>query len=184
MPFDSATAHTDTAAGPHADETQAITGQKQASTQFQQGVSGNPAGRPPGTLNRRTRMRAQMLAEMLAPHLERAVNVLLVKMEAGNGWAVREILRHFQGPKGTVQLDLPEINSPADLGTVIDALLEAVAAGQLPPKDAAILTRVVLDRARVVFGFQPRAAMAARRRQAESQAAQAVGAASAARRAA
>jgi hypothetical protein len=106
---------------------------------FARGVSGNPAGRPPGTRNRATEL-AQALFDGEAEALARKCVELALE---GDRAALRLCLERLvpRRPRA-VALDLPAIGSTADLAPAIAAIAQAVAAGGLTPYDGAELARI------------------------------------------
>ena len=108
---------------------------------FPPGVSGNPAGRLPGTRNRAT-MAAEALLDGEAEALtRRAVELAL----AGDGMALRLCLERIIPPRRgrPVQLGLPPVRGAADLGGTMAAITNAAGQGAITPGEAAELARVV-----------------------------------------
>jgi hypothetical protein len=112
---------------------------------FALGVSGNPAGKRKGTRNRAT-----VLAEVLAADESGAIaRVVIDKALAGDGVAARFLLG-LMVPKlrsRTIELDLPECDSPDDIVAAFDVTVAAMAAGEITPDEALTVSRV-LDRRR------------------------------------
>jgi hypothetical protein len=106
---------------------------------FATGVSGNPAGRPPGTRNRATEI-AQALLDGEAEALARKCVELALD---GDRAALKLCLERLvpRRPRA-VALDLPAIASAADLAPAIAAIARGVAAGGLTPYDGAELARI------------------------------------------
>jgi hypothetical protein len=102
-------------------------------------VSGNPAGRPPGTRNHATEI-AQALLDGEAEALTRKCVELALD---GDRAALKLCLERLvpRRPRA-VALDLPQIASTADLAPAIAAIAHAVAAGGLTPYDGAELARI------------------------------------------
>jgi len=106
---------------------------------FARGVSGNPAGRPPGSRNRATEI-AQALFDGEAEALTRKCVELALE---GDRVALKlGIERLVPRRPRAVALDLPRIASVADLAPAIAAIAHAVAAGGLTPYDGAELARI------------------------------------------
>src|SRR4051812_42108725 len=97
---------------------------------FQPGMSGNPAGKKPGTRNHAT-----LLREALADGEAHAMARKLIELAlAGNLAALRYCLDRIDPVRrGTIELDLPE---DANLGDVLDATLQGVVSGEIPPREA------------------------------------------------
>lgn len=66
---------------------------------FMPGQSGNPTGRPRGSAK---------LRELLSPELEPTVDKLLAARDAGEQWAIQEVLNRIGGK--------PTVGSPGDEG--------------------------------------------------------------------
>ena len=106
---------------------------------FEKGVSGNPAGRPPGSRNRGTEI-AQALLDGEAEALARKCIELALD---GDRISLKFCLERLvpRRPRA-VALDLPVIASTADLAPAIAAIAQAVATGGLTPYDGAELARI------------------------------------------
>jgi hypothetical protein len=117
------------------------TPKKQRGRPFEKGRSGNPEGRPAGTLNKATRA-AQALLDGEAEALTRkAVEMAL----AGNPVALRLCLERLVPPRKErpVDVNLPAVGSVADLAQVTAALIDAAARGELTPGEAQALGGLV-----------------------------------------
>jgi hypothetical protein len=121
---------------------------RDAAGRFVPGTSGNPAGKKPGTRNRRT-----VLAEALWDGEDTAVaRVVIDKALAGDAVAARFLLGLINPkPRGrAIELDLPETARAGDIVAVFDATLAAMAAGEITPDEALIVTRVLDGRRRAL----------------------------------
>jgi hypothetical protein len=106
---------------------------------FAKGVSGNPAGRPPGSRNRAGEI-AQALLDGEAEALTRRCVELALD---GDRVALKLCLERLVPRRSrAVALDLPAIASTADLAPAIATIAHAVAAGDLTPYDGAELARI------------------------------------------
>ncbi len=108
---------------------------------FQPGQSGNPSGRPRGSLNRAT-LAAQTLLDGEAEKLTRkAVEMAL----AGDPTALRICLDRILPPRRDrpVSIDLPEITDAADAATAFSAIIKATASGELTPTEAKSLSDMI-----------------------------------------
>jgi hypothetical protein len=115
---------------------------------FLPGTSGNPAGKRPGTRNRKT-----VLAEALRDGEDTSVaRVVIDKALAGDGVAARFLLGLLSPkPRGrTIELDLPEDARAGDILAAFDATLAAMAAGEITPDEALIVTKVLDGRRRAL----------------------------------
>lgn len=101
---------------------------------FQPGESGNPAGKPKGCRSRAT-LAAQALIEGQADELVKKAIALAL---AGDGPVLRAMLDRLCPAKrdSPVSVSLPRIESASDIPAVTNAVLEAVAKGQLTPSEA------------------------------------------------
>src|SRR4051812_7196879 len=118
----------------------ANTGRKQ-DTRFKPGQSGNPAGKAKGTRHRATRA-AEVLLDGEAEALTRkAVEMAL----AGDTVAMRLCLDRIMPARKDrpVPFTLPTLETAADAVAAAAALVNAVAAGQLTPSEAAELSKLV-----------------------------------------
>jgi Family of unknown function (DUF5681) len=108
---------------------------------FRKGQSGNPKGRPRGSLNRGTRAAALLLdgeAELLA---RKAVELAL----AGDAGALRLCLDRIVAPRREqpCSLALPEIRNPGDIGDAMAALIAAAARGEIPTGEALSFSQTI-----------------------------------------
>lgn len=98
-------------------------------TKFKAGSSGNPAGRPRGISDKRTKLMKQMLDEG-----EAVLTGVLAKAKEGDSanaaLVLNRILPALRSQSQTVEFDLdPEL----PIGKQMEAVLAAVAAGKVPP---------------------------------------------------
>ena len=101
---------------------------------FAKGVSGDPAGRPPGSRNKATQL-AQQLLEGEAEALARKV---IERALEGDGTALRLCLERLIPIRKdrVIKLHLPPITSTQELAAGFAALVAAVAKGDLTPDEA------------------------------------------------
>jgi polyhydroxyalkanoate synthesis regulator phasin len=121
------------------------TGQKLRGRPFEPGRSGNPRGRPCGALNRATLLLDRMAHDDAADVL----GAVLGRAKAGDMQAAGLILsRIWQPRKGRpVTLDLPPMQTAADLATALGVVTQAVARGELTPDEAqAVATLLEIQR--------------------------------------
>lgn len=108
---------------------------------FRKGMSGNPAGKRPGTRNRATMIGEEMLDCEVRPLLRLAIE------DAKDGDRVmnRFCLARIVPPRRDrpVRFALPPIESAADLQGVMAAITMAVARGEVTPREAWELSQVV-----------------------------------------
>jgi hypothetical protein len=109
--------------------------------QFQKGESGNPAGRPRGSRNRTT----ILMQDLLAGRAEAIGQKLVELAENGDITAIRICMDRLApaGREEPVDVGLPPIEKPADSVAAAQAIVAAVAAGDLTAAEAAGLAKVV-----------------------------------------
>jgi len=108
---------------------------------FQPGQSGNPAGRPPGALNKKT-LAAQALLEERA---EEIVTNVIDRAREGHGTAMRLCFDRLV-PKGRdrpVAIELPVIKTPEDAELALAVVTDELAAGQLTIAEASALITLI-----------------------------------------
>ena len=115
------------------------TGSKQ--NRWRKGQSGNPSGKPRGARHRAT-LAAEALLDGEAEALTRKA---IEKAKEGDTVALRLCLERILPARKdrAVSLDLPEIETAADVLKSIAALLASVAGGELTPGEAGDVVRIV-----------------------------------------
>jgi uncharacterized protein DUF5681 len=96
---------------------------------FQPGQSGNPAGRPPGSRNKKT----LAMEEELAERAHEAVDRIVLFAKGGNATAMR-ICAEWVRPTGTnrpLELGLPEVQCSDDARVALNIVLAAFARGEI-----------------------------------------------------
>jgi hypothetical protein len=124
-----------------------------ADGRFLPGSSGNPAGKKPGTRNRATLLR-EALTDGEDAKLAR---IVIDKALAGDVVTARFLLDRLEPkPRGRpIHLDLPEGESAAgDVVASFNAALHAMAAGQITPDEAVLVSRFLEGRFRVLRAWQ------------------------------
>jgi hypothetical protein len=108
---------------------------------FTPGVSGNPAGKKPGTRNRTSRVAQKMMAD----DCEAVVRAVINAATDGDMTAARLVLDRIAPPcRGRpVRLDLPPIVSAADLVRALAAVAGAMARGVLSAEEAQVAAAVL-----------------------------------------
>src|ERR1700736_1830175 len=100
---------------------------------FQPGQSGNPAGRPPGSRNKKT----LAMEEELAERASKAVGRIIFLAEGGHPVAMR-ICAEWARPSGTNRspaLELPPITCSDDAQAALQTVLEAFGSGALTSRE-------------------------------------------------
>lgn len=108
---------------------------------YPKGVSGNPAGRPVGIVDRRARLRAMVESEG-----EAIIQTLLDQALAGDGRALALVASQIlpTPPKATLEpIRLDGIKPGATLAEIATAAAQAAAAGELSPDHAATLVAML-----------------------------------------
>jgi len=108
---------------------------------FQPGQSGNPAGRPPGSLNKKT-LAVEAAYEAKA---EEAVSDIMERAKNGDPAAMRLCMDRAVpvGRHRRFAFALPRISTPEDAEAAIDAVMDGLAEGALSLADVAELLRIV-----------------------------------------
>ena len=108
---------------------------------FRKGRSGNPAGRPHGSVNSATRAATLLLDGEAEALTRKAVELAL----AGDPAALRLCLDRIIGVRRgrPVALTLPQIASIADLAAAMAAIAAAAADGMITPDEAVALSQMV-----------------------------------------
>ncbi|HEV2302270.1 MAG TPA: DUF5681 domain-containing protein [Stellaceae bacterium] len=108
---------------------------------FRKGRSGNPAGRPRGSVNSATRA-AMLLLDGEAEALTRKAVELALK---GDPAVLRLCLERIVGARRgrPVALDLPPTESVADLAAAMTAVIAAAAQGTITPEEAFTLSQTL-----------------------------------------
>jgi hypothetical protein len=115
---------------------------------FVPGQSGNPAGRPRGSRNKKTLMLEALLDDESETLMRRVIG--LAKM--GDDVAMRLVFARMLPPRRDrpVPLELPRIESEADARRAAGDVMEALGAGEVTPQEAEQLLRVIAGAAMVM----------------------------------
>lgn len=117
-------------------------------TVWKAGVSGNPAGKKPGTRNKKTLLAMALLNE----DLEAITKVVIDAAKKGDMAAARFIIERMVPPlrERPVELTLPRIETATGAAAAQQAILDAVAAGDLLPGEGATLSGIVEQRRKAI----------------------------------
>lgn len=116
------------------------TGQIQGG-RFQQGQSGNPAGKPKGVRNKTT-LAVQALLDGEGEEIARKA---IEAAKAGDMTAIRLVLERVLPARkdNPVTFDLPEMTGAQDAAKAMGAIMSAVAGGELTPSEATEAAKLV-----------------------------------------
>jgi hypothetical protein len=108
---------------------------------FQPGQSGNPAGRPRGLRNKKT----IALEGLVDGEAEAVMQKMITLAKMGDDVAMRLCVERMMAPRRErpVPLALPRIETDADARRASADILEALAEGEITPKEAEHLLRAV-----------------------------------------
>ena len=122
--------------------------ERTAKGQFARGASGNPGGKTKGTRSRATMAAAALLDGEAEALTRKAVELAL----EGDTTALRLCLeRIYPAPKDRpVAVDLPPVETAADLPRATAALLAAVARGAITPQEGNALAAIVAAHGKAV----------------------------------
>ena len=115
---------------------------------FEPGRSGNASGRPAGSRNK-----AALALEQLLDGQAHAITTKCIAMALdGDSMAMRLIMERVAPVRRgrPVRFNLPELNGPADLVRAIGGILQATAAGDLSPDEAATVAGVLETKRRAM----------------------------------
>jgi uncharacterized protein DUF5681 len=108
---------------------------------FQPGESGNPAGRPRGSRNKKT----IALEALVDGEAEAVMQKMITLAKMGDDVAMRLCVERMMPPRRErpVPLALPRIETDADARQASADVIEAVAEGEVTPKEAEHLLRAI-----------------------------------------
>jgi hypothetical protein len=115
---------------------------------FQPGQSGNPNGRRPGARNRT----CALALKLMDADAEPVILALIRAAKGGDVAAIRLVLERVAPlPRNRpVQFHMPPIETPADLGEAMGAILQAAAGGELTPDEATAIAGLIETRRRTI----------------------------------
>lgn len=110
-------------------------------TRWKKGESGNPKGKPRGTLNKKTVLAMALLEQ----DLEEITKVVVDAAKGGDMQAARFIVERMVPPmrERPITIDLPVVGSAAGVSAAQQEILCAVARGDLLPAEGTTLASIV-----------------------------------------
>lgn len=110
-------------------------------TAWKPGESGNPKGKPAGTLNKKTRLAMTLLED----DLEAITKMVITAAKGGDMQAARFIVERMVPPmrERPITIELPPVDSSAGVSAAQQAILDAVARGELLPAEGTTLAGIV-----------------------------------------
>jgi hypothetical protein len=86
-----------------------------------------------------------VLQELIDRDGEAVINSALARAKAGHSGALKLIFERLLAPRRrrTIEVDIPEIKTPADVPKALAAVTAAVASGQLSPDEGASLATMI-----------------------------------------
>jgi hypothetical protein len=108
---------------------------------FQPGQSGNPAGRPPGSLNKQT-LAAQ---EAMIERAQELIDSIMDRAKNGESAAMRAAMERLvpTGRNRRVAIDLPVIKTPEDAELALSVVTDELSAGNLTISEASALVNLI-----------------------------------------
>jgi hypothetical protein len=108
---------------------------------FQPGHSGNPAGRPPGSLNKKT----IALDEAFAESAQEILADVITRAKNGEKSAMRMCMDRMLPPRRdrAVAIELPVIKTPEDAELALTVVTDELAAGNLTIAEASALVALI-----------------------------------------
>lgn len=116
---------------------------------FVKGISGNPAGRPPGSRNQ-----AGLLMEALLEGEAHDLTRKLIEMaKEGNAVALRLCIDRLlpRQRDRTVHFPMPSIKTLDDIAQATMSIITAVSEGNLTPQEGEAMSRIVNDLANIMI---------------------------------
>ena len=115
---------------------------------FKPGTSGNPAGKPAGTRSKST----QLLLVLMQDGAQKITQAVIEAAQGGDLMAAKIILDRVMPPakERPVCVDLPDTSTSEGVAAAQNAILQAVAAGELLPGEASTLSAIVEAKRRAI----------------------------------
>ena len=115
---------------------------------FKPGTSGNPAGKPAGTRSKST----QLLLVLMQDGAQKITQAVIDAAQGGDLMAAKIILDRVMPPakERPVHVDLPDTSTSEGVAAAQNAILQAVAVGDLLPGEASTLSAIVEAKRRAI----------------------------------
>lgn len=126
-----------------------MTNKRTSPAAWKPGESGNPHGKPKGTLNKTTRLALALFEK----GIKDIASVVIAQAEGGDLTAARIVLDKLvpNAKERTVELPcMPSLETAAGVADAQAAILQAVAAGHLTPGEASTLSGIVENRRKAI----------------------------------
>jgi hypothetical protein len=121
----------------------ANTGKKQGS-KWKKGVSGNPAGKKPGTRHRATRLAETLLDGETVALVKKCVEMAI----DGDSAAMRICMDRLVPPRKSrpINIDLPAVDTCAGISQAQSVVVQVVADGEITPDEGQVLSSILETR--------------------------------------
>lgn len=118
-----------------------ITGKKQVQSRFQKGCSGNPKGRPKGSIGQAALLAKNIFEENVTVICNRLVD----EAKNGNIQAIRLILDRILPVRKELpmKINLPEIKCAQDVSAAITIITSAIADGHITVSEGESLSKII-----------------------------------------
>jgi hypothetical protein len=112
------------------------------------GQSGNPRGKPQGLRNRAT----LMVLRLMENGAEEITQTVIDAAKSGDLTAARLVLERLAPPakERPISIELPSIQGSEGIAAAQEAILQAVAAGEILPGEASTLAAIVENRRKAI----------------------------------
>lgn len=119
------------------------TAKEQRGKPFKTGESGNPSGRPKGSLNKTTLALQALLDDEAESVTRKAIEMAL----GGDITAIRLVLERILPPRKDrpVNVDIRHLETAQDITQAVSGIFDAVTCGDITPLEAKALTSIVDD---------------------------------------
>ncbi len=119
---------------PSMPEATSVTEQTRTNGRWAKGTSGNPTGRPRGSRNRATLIMEAILEDGGARLIQKLISMAMDGHPGAMRHCVERLLPRMR--ERSVDLELPATDTTEGVSAAIDAIVAAVAKGQLTPRRA------------------------------------------------